>query len=60
MYKIRQHWMKVYLKDTFFASMTTSGRSESIHSYFDGFITDVGGDSAQISNEDGEDASPTT
>ncbi|KAK2979932.1 hypothetical protein RJ640_007075 [Escallonia rubra] len=38
MYKIRQHWVKVYLKDTFFASMTTSGRSESIHSYFDGFV----------------------
>ncbi|KAK2971069.1 hypothetical protein RJ640_022624 [Escallonia rubra] len=38
MYKIRQHWVKVYLKDTFFAGMTTSGRSESIHSYFDGFV----------------------
>ncbi|KAK3004796.1 hypothetical protein RJ639_019929, partial [Escallonia herrerae] len=39
MYKIRQHWAKVYLKDTFFAGMTTSGRS----------------DSAQIDDEDGED-----
>ncbi|KAK2969824.1 hypothetical protein RJ640_023553 [Escallonia rubra] len=38
MHKMRQHWAKVYLKDTFFAGMTTSGRSESIHSYFDGFV----------------------
>ncbi|KAK3002845.1 hypothetical protein RJ639_018247 [Escallonia herrerae] len=55
MYKICQHWAKVYLKDTFFAGMTTSGQSESIHSYFDGLITNVEGDSAQIDDEDGED-----
>ncbi|KAK2992644.1 hypothetical protein RJ640_023954 [Escallonia rubra] len=46
MYKIRQHWVKVYSKDTFFAGMTTSGRSESIHSYFDGFV-----DSSTMLNE---------
>ncbi|GJU04403.1 FAR1-related sequence 5-like protein [Tanacetum coccineum] len=38
MYKLRHHWIKAYLKDTFFAGMTTSGRSESIHSFFDGFV----------------------
>ncbi|GJY62430.1 FAR1-related sequence 5-like protein [Tanacetum coccineum] len=38
MYKLRHHWIKAYLKDTFFGGMTTSGRSESIHSFFDGFV----------------------
>ncbi|GJV35725.1 putative ribonuclease H-like domain-containing protein [Tanacetum coccineum] len=38
MYKLRHHWIKAYLKDTFFADMKTSGRSESIHSFFDGFV----------------------
>ncbi|GJZ68868.1 FAR1-related sequence 5-like protein [Tanacetum coccineum] len=38
MFKLRHHWVKAYLKDTFFAGMTTSGRSESIHSFFDGFV----------------------
>lgn len=38
MYNLRHHWVKAYLKDTFFAGMTTSGRSESIHSFFDGFV----------------------
>uniref|UniRef100_A0A7N0UW14 SWIM-type domain-containing protein n=1 Tax=Kalanchoe fedtschenkoi TaxID=63787 RepID=A0A7N0UW14_KALFE len=38
MYKERHHWVKCYLKDTFFAGMTTSGRSESIHSFFDGYV----------------------
>lgn len=38
MYNLRKFWGKAYLKDTFFAGMTTSGRSESIHSYFDGFV----------------------
>ncbi|KAK3014046.1 hypothetical protein RJ639_008040 [Escallonia herrerae] len=36
MYNIHAHWAKPFLKDTFFPSMTTSGRSESIHSFFDG------------------------
>ncbi|KAI3779313.1 hypothetical protein L2E82_08985 [Cichorium intybus] len=38
MYSQRKHWVKAYLKDVFFAGMTTSGRSESIHSFFDGFV----------------------
>ncbi|GJR75310.1 FAR1-related sequence 5-like protein [Tanacetum coccineum] len=38
MYKKRSHWAKVFFKDVFLAGMTTSGRSESIHSFFDGFV----------------------
>ncbi|KAK2972450.1 hypothetical protein RJ640_003876, partial [Escallonia rubra] len=38
MYNLRAHWAKSFLKDTFFAGMTTSGRSESIHSFFDGYV----------------------
>ncbi|GJS82356.1 FAR1-related sequence 5-like protein [Tanacetum coccineum] len=38
MYELRHHWIKAYLKDTFVADMTTSGRSESMHSFFDGFV----------------------
>ncbi|KAK2995203.1 hypothetical protein RJ640_000508 [Escallonia rubra] len=38
MYNLRAHWAKPFLKDTFFAGMTTSGRSESTHSFFDGYV----------------------
>ncbi|KAK2986172.1 hypothetical protein RJ640_006207, partial [Escallonia rubra] len=38
MYNLRAHWAKSFLNDTFFAGMTTSGRSESIHSFFDGYV----------------------
>ncbi|XP_061373973.1 protein FAR1-RELATED SEQUENCE 5-like [Gastrolobium bilobum] len=38
MYASRHHWAKAYLKDTFFAGMTTSGRSESINAFFDGYV----------------------
>ncbi|XP_071709246.1 protein FAR1-RELATED SEQUENCE 5-like [Rutidosis leptorrhynchoides] len=38
-YNQRTLWAKVFLKDCFFAGMTTSGRSESIHSFFDGYVT---------------------
>nr|XP_043615775.1 protein FAR1-RELATED SEQUENCE 5-like [Erigeron canadensis] len=39
MYTQRHHWAEVFLKDCFFAGMTTSGRSDSIHSFFDGYVT---------------------
>nr|KAJ0207360.1 hypothetical protein LSAT_V11C500263510 [Lactuca sativa] len=38
MYDQRIHWAKAFLKDVFLAGMTTSGRSESINSFFDGFV----------------------
>uniref|UniRef100_A0A7N0UFW3 SWIM-type domain-containing protein n=1 Tax=Kalanchoe fedtschenkoi TaxID=63787 RepID=A0A7N0UFW3_KALFE len=38
MYNLRYYWVKVYLKDCFTAGMTTTGRSESMNSYFDGFV----------------------
>ncbi|XP_076884418.1 protein FAR1-RELATED SEQUENCE 5-like [Bidens hawaiensis] len=34
MYNQRNYWAKDFLKDYFFAGMTSSGRSESIHSFF--------------------------
>ncbi|KAK2993400.1 hypothetical protein RJ640_012641, partial [Escallonia rubra] len=38
MYNLGAHWAKPFLKDIFFAGITTSGRSESIHSFFDGYV----------------------
>ncbi|XP_052627548.1 protein FAR1-RELATED SEQUENCE 5-like [Lactuca sativa] len=38
MYNQRIHWAKAFLKDIFLAGMTTSGRSESINSFFDDFV----------------------
>ncbi|XP_022000639.1 protein FAR1-RELATED SEQUENCE 5-like [Helianthus annuus] len=38
MYNQRKYWAKAFLKDCFFAGMTSSGRSESIHSFFYGYI----------------------
>ncbi|KAF5824312.1 putative transcription factor FAR family [Helianthus annuus] len=38
MYNQRKYWAKAFLKDCFFAGMTSSGRSESIHSFFDGYV----------------------
>ena len=38
MYRLRRHWVNAYLKDIFCAGMTTSQRSESINSCFDGFV----------------------
>ncbi|XP_052624743.1 protein FAR1-RELATED SEQUENCE 5-like [Lactuca sativa] len=41
MYSQRIHWAKAFLKDIFLAGMTTSGRSESINSFFDGFVNSI-------------------
>ncbi|GKB16414.1 FAR1-related sequence 5-like protein, partial [Tanacetum coccineum] len=38
MYKQRKFWVSAFFKDIFLAGMTTSGRSKSIHSFFDGFV----------------------
>lgn len=38
MYKKRRHWVSCYLKDTFFAGMTSSQRSESINAFFDTYV----------------------
>ena len=38
MYRLRGYWVNAYLKDIFCAEMTTSQRSESINSFFDGFV----------------------
>ncbi|XP_052627622.1 protein FAR1-RELATED SEQUENCE 5-like [Lactuca sativa] len=38
MYNQRKYWAKAFLKDIFFAGMTTSEWSESIHSFFDGYV----------------------
>ncbi|XP_020271630.1 protein FAR1-RELATED SEQUENCE 5-like [Asparagus officinalis] len=37
-YKYREHWVSCYLKDTFFAGMRSSQRSESINAFFDGYV----------------------
>ncbi|XP_050235415.1 protein FAR1-RELATED SEQUENCE 5-like isoform X2 [Mercurialis annua] len=38
MYDARQQWVPVYLRDTFFGDMSMLQGSDSIHSYFDGYI----------------------
>ncbi|XP_063941179.1 protein FAR1-RELATED SEQUENCE 5-like [Daucus carota subsp. sativus] len=38
MYEKQHHWVKAYLKDTFFAGMKSSQRSESMNSFFDGYV----------------------
>ncbi|CAI9290267.1 unnamed protein product [Lactuca saligna] len=38
MYNQHIHWAKPFLKDIFFAGITTTRRSESINSFFDGFV----------------------
>jgi len=38
MYRLRGHWVNAYLKNIFYAGMTASQRSESINSFFDGFV----------------------
>lgn len=38
MYDKRNHWVKSYLNDIFWADMTTTRRSESMNAYFYGYI----------------------
>lgn len=37
-YGYRRQWVPVYLRDSFFAEMSITQRSDSINSYFDGYI----------------------
>ncbi|XP_077220271.1 protein FAR1-RELATED SEQUENCE 6-like [Tasmannia lanceolata] len=38
LYEDRERWVPVYLKDTFFAGMSTVHRSESVNAFFDRFV----------------------
>lgn len=38
MYSSRRQWVPVYLRDTFFAEMSITQRSDSMNSYFDGYV----------------------
>lgn len=40
LYEDRQQWVPVYLKDTFFAGMSTSQRGESVNSFFDSYVSE--------------------
>ncbi|KAI7731455.1 hypothetical protein M8C21_026879 [Ambrosia artemisiifolia] len=37
-YSSRKQWVPVYLRDTFFAEMSITQRSDSMNSYFDGYV----------------------
>ncbi|GLT29232.1 hypothetical protein SLA2020_041110 [Shorea laevis] len=37
-YNDRRQWVPVYLRDTFFAEMSITQRSDSMNSYFDGYV----------------------
>ncbi|KAF8409870.1 hypothetical protein HHK36_002388 [Tetracentron sinense] len=37
-YTVRRQWVPVYLRDTFFAEMSITQRSDSMNSYFDGYV----------------------
>lgn len=39
MYKLRAHWVEAYLKDNFWAGMTTNPKSGTIGAFFDSFIS---------------------
>ena len=38
MYRLRTYWVDAYMKDIFWAGMTSSQRSERINSFFDEFV----------------------
>jgi hypothetical protein len=38
LYRIRESWIPIYNRSTFFAGMNTTQRSESINSFFDSFV----------------------
>lgn len=38
MYNVRQQWVPVYLRDTFFGEMSITQSSDSMNSFFDGYI----------------------
>ncbi|XP_071932275.1 protein FAR1-RELATED SEQUENCE 5-like isoform X2 [Coffea arabica] len=38
LYSARSQWVPVYLRDTFFAEMSITQRSDSMNSYFDGYV----------------------
>jgi len=38
LYKIRESWVPIYNRSTFFAGMNTTQRSESINAFFDSFV----------------------
>ncbi|KAL6558720.1 hypothetical protein OROMI_019070 [Orobanche minor] len=41
MHQQRYHWVKAYLRGTFFAGMKASSRSESMNAYFDGYVNSM-------------------
>ncbi|KAJ3679602.1 hypothetical protein LUZ60_017613 [Juncus effusus] len=38
LYEIRESWVPVYNRETFFAGMNTTGRSEGVNSFMDAFV----------------------
>ncbi|XP_024164366.1 protein FAR1-RELATED SEQUENCE 5-like [Rosa chinensis] len=41
LYEIRESWVPVYNRSTFFAGMNTTGRSEGTNAFFDDFVTSM-------------------
>ena len=38
LYDERQHWVPAYVKDIFWAGMSTTQRNESMHAFFNGYV----------------------
>ncbi|XP_028116563.1 protein FAR1-RELATED SEQUENCE 6-like [Camellia sinensis] len=38
LYRKRHKWIPIYVKDIFWAGMSTTGRSESMNAFFDGYV----------------------